>query len=347
MNQSAAGRRMSVGARRVAAYAAVLGALVVLYVVGAVLSPGRGGAVREQLLPILDQTEVTRIVIQPSGSESAARELLRDGSWWLVEETRRFPAREDRVAGFLSELRDARVSRTVTNNPEQYDALSVSPETATLVQLFAAPGQAQLGGSTQDAPVVSLLWGDISVSGGRFVKRAAGEAVYETDAQVSLYLNQGAPYWSYLRLLPESVTGTGVVELSIRRSDEQPRAYTVRKERTPDGDQWQPVDGVTRGLDNAAVTRLAGSISDLVGRDFYRGEEPLSEANRIAAVSVITQTGAEFVIHVHRVGEQTVAVASGNGVPRSADGEPYPVEIPASRLDQLTPELNSLVAEAE
>lgn len=332
--------------RRIIIYGAILAALVLLYVVGMVIAPRPGGSERDPLLPALGQREIVRIVIdQPSedaGADRQERELVfADEQWWVLDNRMRYPARGERVQAFLDALADARISRQVSENAALHEEFAVDRQAATGVRLYALS-------ATTDEPapaVATLLWGDAAPSGGRYVRFADQDAVLETDAQVSFYLTQPVPYWSYLRVLPETVVADSVVEIAVELTGERERDYSIRKERTDEGDRWVLLDGVARDLDGAAVDRLARSIADLVGRRFYTAAEELGEARRTGTIRVATGSGAAFTIELYLVDEQPVVVPAGNGIRLSPEGEPYPVEIAQTTLDQLSPPLETLIGD--
>lgn len=340
--------------RRIIIYGAILAALVLLYVVGMVFAPRPGAGERDPLLPALGQREIVRIVIdQPSedaGADRQERELVfADEQWWVLDNRMRYPARGERVQAFLDELADARISRQVSENAALHEEFAVDRRAATGVRLYArSPDGEPTLSATTDEPtpaVATLLWGESAPSGGRYVRFADQDAVLETDAQVWFYLTQPVPYWSYLRVLPETVVADSVVEIAVELTGERERDYSIRKERTDEGDRWVLLDGVARDLDGAAVDRFARSIADLVGRRFYTADEELDAARRTGTIRVATGSGAAFTIELYLVDEQPVVVPAGNGIRLSPAGRPYPVEIAQTTLDQLSPPLETLIAD--
>lgn len=331
---------------RLIIYPAVLAGLILLYVVGSVIAPRPGAAARRPLLPGLGQRQIMRIVIEePPGGTS--RELVfTDEQWWVSIDGTHYPAREERVQAFLNELADGRTLRDVSENADLHADFGVDDRSATAVSLYAFSGESAPSATIGDsgAAVAELLWGNAAPSGGRYVRFAEADTVLESDADVSFYLTQPTPYWSYLRVLPESVVADSVVEVTVELVGESEQNYSLRKERTDDGDQWTLADGVARELDTAAVDRLVRSIADLVGRDFYRGDAPLDQTSRAGTIKITTGNGAGFTIEVHLLGELAVAVPIGNGTRLSPIGRPYPVEIAQTTVTQLTPALETLVA---
>lgn len=311
--------------RKIRVYAVVLAALFALYLTGAILSP-RGTVSREPLLPHLREAQPGRILIE---ADQPIEMIRSEGDWWLAEQTGRYPARSDRIDSLLEELSSARITRRVTENRARFGELGVDDTGAQRMRIYA---QSDLGDA---AALVDLLWGSRSASGGQYVRREGDDSVIETDAELSFYLNQPSPYWSYLRVLPESATPGQVVVLGVDLGD---ASYTLQRDAGDTGSNWRFADEAVAPLDTEAVDTLVRAVADLVGRDFYRGE--LETAEVVGTLRVVLSTGAEFVITLYSVDE-------GEQVRYVARESRHPVVIATSRFEQLSPTRDELLAASD
>jgi hypothetical protein len=321
--------------RRLIVLSSVLLVLVLAYIVGSLVSPRPGGERREPLLPGFSPESVTAISV--SDSEGNVRLDGQNDAWTMELSGRRFPARSDRIEVLLEDLAEAHIVREVTDREEMHDELGVGGDAIRL-------------GLTTGSTTTELLVGDESTGTDLlYVRFPDSRTVYSTDGRFRFYLNEPATYFAYLRVFPEDLYGSGIVDLSMQidvlTEPEVRREFTHSLRVTGAGAQesWQiDSDEESAVADTDAVELLLRTIADLVGSRFYLADP--SGLPHVASAGFTVSDGRVFGFEV-RQGEGSFALQpSGPALP-SVEGQPSPIwyEITMPTLKRLFPEWSELV----
>ena len=324
--------------RRVIWLAAVLGVLLLTYIVGVLAIPHPGASAREPLVPGFRTEEIEAITIEgPSGQI----DLERQGdSWSVILDGDRYPARDDRINVLLDSIASAQIVRSVTNRSEAYDDLGLG-ESGVDVTF-----------STGDVATHLRVGGSSTNYGGSYVVLEDREEVYAIDKELGFYFGQPYSYFAYLRMFPEDLYGSGIVALSVDVNlVEQPDvtrsySYSLTFQESDGSETWLlNYDGGEVAADVSAVDSLLRATADLVGSGFYRDVDPLT-LPVVGTVSFTVSDGREYRYEV-RQGDGLFAMqGSGSGL-QYVEGSRSPIwyEVTLPTLRRLFPEPDSLLPE--
>ncbi len=311
------------GRTRIWILTAANGLLLVALVAG-LLAPARGRSLSRPLVPAaaLEATEL-RLV---AGARSIR--LERNGTWEVIVDERRFPARFDRIELFLDGMRRSRVVRRVTDDPALHERLGVSDAAGRVVTIGAARGS------------WSFVFGESADAPGRIAVRVSGDdTVWLAETNADFYLRQTPSFWAYLRLFPERAEPRDMVRARVEIGDTE--AIELVRDAA---DEWSIVAGepVSRADPNA-VESLARRLVDLVGSGYFEGS--FAALEQVGRFSFSLADGRTFGAEIGYDGSVYVARPWGPDLP----GEPYgglTYTLEPATFRRLTPELSALLATA-
>lgn len=327
-------------ASRLRLYTGLLISLVGLFVIGTIMGPRRGGPLGP-IFPEFDAAVVRGITIS---SGDGVIMLRRDGAdWSIVEDQWTLPARADRIDSLLEEVGQSTLVRKVTGNPDLWARFNVTDGAGVVLAL-----EFETAGS--DTPDTIVWGGGASEPGLSYIRFSDTPEVYATDARLTFYLQQPRTYWSYLRVLPESVVATDIIsvrgdaDISVGAGEELSGSYALH--RTVGAEPGAPeswiADGVQGTLDPDAVNRLMRDIADLVGADFAPGESV--DAPGAGAITITLSDAREFTIDIDERTGAFVCRASGPELPGDAYGGLTYTLRPAT-VRQLFPRVEDLLGQ--
>ena len=326
--------------QRIRLYTVVLITLVILFVIGAILSPTRSRSLG-LLFPGLEETTVRRVDIS---SGTVAVTLLRTAESWVIDEGgRQYPARSDRIQSLLSEIVASRLVRRITGNESLWTDFGVTGETGTRLTLqSASPGGAE--------QVRTVTWGDYAAEPGlSYLRLGQSPEVYVSDGELAFYLQQPASYWGYLRVFPEDVFFSDVIAMSssvdVQLGEDEWLSGSYVLEREGADDLWVSRNhaGTVELLDRDAVVRLLREAVDLVGTDFSR-DVRFSALPVVGTIGIALSDGREFSIEILESADGFVCRAAGPALP----GDPFgglTYELTTAKVRRLFPVLSELTAE--
>lgn len=272
--------------------AAILCALVLVYLVGSLSSPANR---TEPLLTGFEPSRSKAISIE-GPAEAAELSLGAEGGWWITVEGQRFPADRSRVAAFLEAIRTARSLRVASRDPSTWSGFSldsgqaihvvVRDERRTLADLYV--GKSVRGG------------------GGDYVRRAGFPATYETVASLSSYLAQAPSFWCDLKILPRGLSLDSLQTIGVRARNFEVGGRSVTADyllvSTVRGGKpvWAVQGEASYSLDPARLLEVEAEVLGLTGDEFV--PHPDSRAtgfeDPVARVLVSDVEGGRWVIDV-------------------------------------------------
>lgn len=159
----------------------------------------QGGADSAMLLPGLKVTDIARFVLRNAGGTTTIE--FADGLW-RVGERNGYPAKYERLATFLEELRDQTATQTVAVGESQYGRLKLNEpgqdDAGTLLTLYNRDGgeiAAVVFGREhvrKDTGANPMASGDYPV--GRYLRLRGGKEVFLV-AQTFAQIDEGAGRW--------------------------------------------------------------------------------------------------------------------------------------------------------
>ncbi len=315
---------MSSSSRRLTTLSAVLGVLAALYVVGLLLNRPQTKPV---VIPSFKAASVTKIEagkINLRASSGGNWQLEIDGSW--------YPADSGKVASMLSSLSGLRASRVATSKQSDWASFSVDASSASKLVLSNAGG------------VVDTLYvGETGSDGGTYVRASRGPAVYEVFTNLADYVASDAAYWSYLKILPKSVSVDSLQTISISAhgfsvgGTTVDQSYLLSSSVVNGKSAWVAGGGSTQ-LDQKKVLSLEGELLQLTGDSFAGAVTPeeAGMSNPLAVIEISDQQGGSWKVIVgKRYGAQFYV--------KRAD-EPYIYLVNQWSLHRSLPRLSDLEA---
>ncbi len=253
--------------RKVLIMSAVLGVLVVAYVLGLVFSPAsvRRRETQTPLFSILSEEVVSQVQLKsPDGSLTLSKE---GDSWTVPVNGVDFPAAESRIQGLVDHLVGLKRIQTVTQNPEEWGTFEVGKDAPRRLALLDAQGKA----------VADLLIGKEGTGGqGTYVRIQGSDTVILVDKSFDYYLNVTPKFWSYLRVFPKDLEGRDLNRISVRSSVKlgDSQGDTLRYTLTlGDKGSWQVEQPARPGLalSDKEVDQVANSLAGFEGTEFVAG----------------------------------------------------------------------------
>ena len=257
----------------------------------------------------LPTDEVTQISITLPDTEL---KLEKEGLQWFMREPVDMPADSSTISRALTELGDLSLNARVTANADRYEIYGID-STATTVTLTWPDGAEEIMISRQGRDYMSI-----------YVRIGEDPNVYSTNGRVTI--NQDPERWR-----DRKVVDTGMGTVTSARVVRQDVSYEVSLE---DG-TWmvddQPGDSlqITNWLRRFAPLNADGFFDDLPA-------QILSDANYRVDLS----TSANTTVSLRATpAESAVALVTGGGQ--------WTYRVFESRLDQLFPEVESLLGQGE
>jgi len=177
----------------------VIAALAMVYILTIIFDPQSRGA-RSDVYSWLEpgqKNKITGIRITRLGEEPV--NLSRNNGKWFVSRGRKdYPARQVRVEDLLTALAKRDQYPIRSSSASSHERLWLTPETATQITVFAAPGLA----------LMNLLIGQPDITGQSVYLRKQGQnEVRSGEDRFSFYTDSALSSWYNLRLFPENEEG--------------------------------------------------------------------------------------------------------------------------------------------
>ncbi len=301
-----------------------------------VKDPSADPRVGQALVPVatLDAIRGLRLV---SGGQTAVLAADTDGQRWAVPDYFALPADFDKLVSLVNSLRDAKVVRFVTAQPERLERLGFSGD---LIELRDAEAK----------PLLTINLGKNNESGGRFVRFGDEPKAYLVE--LNTWLDAVAKNWARSQLL--DVKPEAIARVECRFAD----GTSVVAQRSADGTAWT-ADGLPEGkeLKASAVDALVSQLTALRFTETAELAAPDAVAAREHARTVVvtTKDGTSYTVALGRrpappatpeTGDRRAEIAKPGPISVTTppvtigpDGKPQVVELP--------PEITAQEATAE
>jgi len=251
--------------------------------------------------------EVTHLMIE---LPDATLELEKQTDQWYVRQPVDMLADSSTVARTLDDLSTMTLNNRVTSNPERYSIYGID-STASVVTLTWPSGSETITISRQGRDFASI-----------YVRLDDESDVYSTNGRVTL--NQDPERWRN-----RMVVNTGMGAVTSARVTRQGSSYEVALI----DNSWM-VDG--QAADSLKITSWLRRFSPLNADGFF--DDLPAAILSDASYRVDLSTSANTTVSLQATpAESAVALISG--------GNQFTYKVFESRLDQLFPELESLLAE--
>jgi hypothetical protein len=193
-----------------------------------------------QALITRDTLAAARSITLKDDGEEVTLTAGEDGGNWLVSDYYDFPVDFTKLSSLADNLRNAKIVRLVTRNPERMERLDFGTSTITI----------DTGGAI---PALNLDVGKTSDNGGRFVRFENEEKAYLAD--LSLYLDATPKNWAQSQLLKFQTVD--VARLTVGFPDSEDALTIARSDATA---AWE----VESGQENGGVK--SNDLSTLINR---------------------------------------------------------------------------------
>jgi len=251
--------------------------------------------------------EVTHLMIE---LPDATLELEKQTDQWYVRQPVDMLADSSTVARTLDDLSTMTLNNRVTSNPERYSIYGID-STASVVTLTWPSGSETITISRQGRDFASI-----------YVRLDDESDVYSTNGRVTL--NQDPERWRN-----RMVVNTGMGAVTSARVTRQGSSYEVALI----DNSWM-VDG--QAADSLKITSWLRRFSPLNADGFFDDLPAAILSDASYRVDLSTSTNTTVSLQATPA-ESAVALISG--------GNQFTYKVFESRLDQLFPELESLLAE--
>ncbi|MCY4224766.1 MAG: DUF4340 domain-containing protein [Bacteroidetes bacterium] len=251
--------------------------------------------------------EVTHLMIE---LPDATLELEKQTDQWYVRQPVDMLADSSTVARTLDDLSTMTLNNRVTSNPERYSIYGID-STASVVTLTWPSGSETITISRQGRDFASI-----------YVRLDDESDVYSTNGRVTV--NQDSERWRN-----RMVVNTGMGAVTSARVTRQGSSYEVALI----DNSWM-VDG--QAADSLKITSWLRRFSPLNADGFFDDLPAAILSDASYRVDLSTSTNTTVSLQATPA-ESAVALISG--------GNQFTYKVFESRLDQLFPELESLLAE--
>jgi hypothetical protein len=274
--------------------------------------------------PLLAEDVVGRIGtirLQSDGRTVALVDSGTDGSSWVVRDYHDMPVDFSKLTRFVTELRDARVLRFVSANPERIGRMEFGDASIEILDRSGATVWSAQLGKTPDG-------------GGRFVRFPDSDRAYLTG--LNTWLDTTAKNWADANLVsikPEDVTA---IELGFPDGD--PLVLT-----RPDGTSSWKVEGLAEGetLKSSPVSSLLSSLGNLRFTETTALDAPEAVAAREHARTIkLTTADRTYTIALGR----EPAPPAPPPPPPPSEGETAPPPPPAPKAGPVFASVTTSVA---
>jgi hypothetical protein len=176
----------------------VIGALAVIYILTIIFDPQRRGA-RTDAYSWLEPGQNNRISGINITKDGETVNLSRNGGKWFVTRGGKdYPARQVRIDDFLTILSKRAPYPVRSLSASAHERLSLTPDKATQVTVFAGAGP----------PLLTLLIGLADITGQNvYLRKLDQNEVRSGEDKFSAYTSSALSSWYNLRLFPENEDG--------------------------------------------------------------------------------------------------------------------------------------------
>jgi len=242
----------------------VITALAMVYILTIIFDPQSRGA-RSDVYSWLEpgqNNRITGIRITRLGEETV--NLSRNnGKWFVARGGKDYPARQARVEDLLTALAKRDQYPVRSSSASSHERLWLTPETATQITVFVAPGLA----------LMNLLIGQTDITGQSVYLRKQGQnEVRSGEDRFTFYTDSALSSWYNLRLFPENEEGK-LIDTDVQRlivyppENESPMIFTRSKR------EWT----FSFEISNPDFSKVDSYIRDILGvsgDDFIDGISP-------------------------------------------------------------------------
>lgn len=242
--------------KKVAILGGALGALLLLWVAGAIFSPERRAA-RSQSDSLIAGKAADAASIELGAPR--LRLVKESGAWFLEEGGAKLPAQASRVESFIKAVAEINRLKPVARSKDAWKNLELDEATAKPVLIKDGKGVA----------ICDFVMGGYAPAGGDVYVRAAGsDASFAVAGSFAQYVSASRTTWLDLRVLGGSIPETDVEALSLKASlaldgaDKPPVSLDYSLRRKAEG--WEGIAGT---IDPQAVSSLLRAVLAIEGVD--------------------------------------------------------------------------------
>lgn len=194
-----------------------------------------------------------------------AAKLERGANGWTVADPAKadvkFPADDAQVQAVLSALAEFKAPDFVNDKTDKHAEYEVTSEKGTTVAVSG-------GGKS-----FTVILGKASKSGGTYVRKADGDAVFVTQSAATWQVKRNVTAWRKKTIATPALAE--VTQVDVARADGE--SYSLKS----DGTTWTLGSAAPAGFrfDGAAAQRLASQLTSLTAQDFLSADGDFSKAN--------------------------------------------------------------------
>ena len=249
---------MSPGAKQTGILGGILCVLVVMYFSGLLFSrpPQAPTIVPSFTASAVRAVQTGSVELRPAAH--GAWEVRIEGDWYPAD-----GARINKMLDFLSGLK---ASRTASRSKADWGSFQVDSASAAHLSVTGLKGN-----------LVDLYVGETGADGGTFVRRAGAQEVYEVFGSLADYADSSAGYWSYLKILPSSLSVDSLQTISISThgfsvgGNTVNASYLLASSVENGTGRWVAQGKGGASLDQQKVLSLEAEILQMVGDSFAAG----------------------------------------------------------------------------
>lgn len=275
---------------------AVLGALVIAYVLGSLFSYGRQSRIREiELFPGLKKEQAALITLE-GGEGAVALSKNESGSWMVQAEEAGYPADSGKIDTLLSSVAGLNQLRVASRNPENFSSFELGDAEAKKLSVADAEGRT----------LAEILIGKAAGGDGDYARLPKSDIVVTTDKKLSFYVDQNRDYWTNLRLFPEDLKGTNIDKIGVKargvvlETDPVTAEYTLVKTVQKDVDVWKIQGQEGAQVDQTLADGVANSLANLRARGYAGVKSALPASGAaLAEIEFTTEGGGSYGITVY------------------------------------------------
>lgn len=227
-------------------------------------------------LPAMTSASIDSVTI--TGANAA--KLERSANGWTVADPAKpdakFAADDSQVQALLTALQDFKAPDFVSDKPEKQAEFEVSGEKATTVVVTG-------GGKT-----LTVVLGKASKSGGTYVRKGDGAAVFVTQSGVTWQVKRNVTAWrkKAITLAPAAE----VTQLDVTTADGT--SFSLKQ---GEGSTWALASAAPAGFrfDASAAARLVGQLTSLNAQDFLSAPGDYATAHRF---TLTTKDGKKLAV---------------------------------------------------
>ncbi len=318
------------------AVCAVLGVLILSFILGNIFSPEQVQK-RSEEKPLFSGIKTANAVSVEISKEGKTVHLAKKGPVWMVKVgDEEFPAENSRIEGFLSAVQKLKRIRVVGSKEDYWKQLGLTAEEASHVVVKDQAG----------IPIVDIFSGKADPGGkGNYLRTSSAPVSYLVGGSLSSYLGRDEAYWSDLRLFPEDLKGTNIMHLKIqsrKRMDEKDTKsfdgdYTIVKSADKNKRGWIVQSSPGKELDSAAVDSMANALADLNAVQYVPSSETAAAGldSPFATITVTSDTDKTYTLSLGTMKEENKYYASISNKPYLFAVSKWSVERALKPLSEL------------